>query len=69
MSDWGVGYAMGIAVGIAAGLAIGLIAGRKQKPWSELSDEERKIRIRLIAAGVVLLVAGVVVFLVLLLTR
>jgi len=60
---------MGIAVGIAAGLAIGLIAGRKQKPWSELSDKERKIIIRLIAAGVVLLVAGVVVFLVLLLTR
>ena len=54
MSDWAVGYALGIATG----LAIGLIAGGRQKPWSELSKKERKLRIRVIAAGLFLLVAG-----------
>ena len=58
MSDWGVGYAMGIAVG----LAIGLIIGRKRKPWSELSEKEKRIQISLLVAGVVLLAAGIVVF-------
>lgn len=42
--------------------------GKKQKPWSELTDTEKKILIASITAGVVLLVAGVVVFLVMLLT-
>ena len=59
MSDWGVGYAMGMFTG----LAIGLIAGRKREPWSELSARQKKVMIILIAAGVVLLVAGIVVFL------
>ena len=58
MSDWVVGY----AVGMASGLAIGLIVGRKQKPWSELSENQRKLMIGLIAAGVILLAAGIVVF-------
>jgi len=58
MSDWGVGFASGIAVG----LAIGLIAGRKGKPWSELTEKERKFRIGLIAAGVIVLAAGIVTF-------
>jgi len=57
MSDLGVGFAIGIAVG----LAIGIVSGRRQKPWSELTEKEKRIRIGLIAAGVVLLVVGVVV--------
>ena len=59
MSDWGVGY----AIGIFTGLAIGLAVGRRQKRWSELTQKEKKIRIGLIAAGVVLLAAGIVVLL------
>ena len=59
MSDWGVGYAMGIA----AGLVIGFIVGRRQKRWSELTQKEKRIRIGLIAAGVVLLAAGIVMLL------
>lgn len=58
MSDWGVGYAMGIAVG----LTIGLIVGRRAKPWSEQTARQRKIMIGLIVAGVVFLVAGIIVF-------
>jgi len=60
MSDLGVGFAIGIAVG----LAIGIVSGRRQKSWSELTEKEKKIRIGLIAAGVVLLVVGVVVALI-----
>ena len=59
MSDWGVGY----AIGIFTGLAIGLAVGRRQKPWSELTQKEKRIRVGLIAAGVVLLAAGIVMLL------
>ena len=47
---------------------VGISIGKKQKPWSELTDSEKQARIVLVATGVVLLVAGVVVFLVRLLT-
>jgi tetrahydromethanopterin S-methyltransferase subunit F len=59
MNDWGFGY----AIGIFTGLAIGLVVGRRQKPWSELTQKEKRIRIGLIAAGVVLLAAGIVMLL------
>ncbi len=59
MNDWGVGY----AIGIFTGLAIGLAVGRRQKPWSELTQKEKRIRVGLIAAGVVLLAAGIVMLL------
>ncbi len=59
MSDWGVGY----AIGIFTGLAIGLAVGRRQKRWSELTQKEKRIRMGLIAAGVVLLAAGIVMLL------
>lgn len=58
MSDWGVGFAIGIAVG----LIIGLIAGRRQKPWSELTDKEKKIRMGIIAILAISFIAGIVVF-------
>ena len=62
MSDWVVGYIMGMAVGIAAGFAIGFAASKQQKPWSELTEQEKRIRKLLIGAGVALLVLGVSVF-------
>ena len=58
MSDWGIGYTSGIIVGFV----IGFIAGRKREPWSELTEKQRKVMIALIAAGVVLLAAGIIVF-------
>lgn len=58
MSDWGAGFAAGIAVG----LAIGLGFARRRRPWFEMSEKERKIQIGLVAAGVILLAAGIVVF-------
>jgi hypothetical protein len=62
MSDWVVGYIMGMAVGIAAGFAIGFAASKQQKPWSELTEQEKKIRKLLIGAGIALLVLGAMVF-------
>jgi len=50
-------------MGMGVGLAIGVAAGRKQKPWSELTDREKKFRIAIMAALGVAVVAGLVVFL------
>ena len=58
------GYPIGLAVGIGAGIVIGIAIGRKQKPWSELTAAERRNRIIAIAAGGVLFVAGLVIFVV-----
>ena len=58
MSDFAVGF----AVGIATGLAIGITTTRREKTWSELNDREKKLRIGLLAAGVVLFIAGLAVF-------
>ena len=62
------GYVIGLAVGLGAGIAIGISIGRKPKPWSELTAGEKKTRIISIVAGVVLLIAGVVFFLIRLLS-
>ena len=58
MSDWGIGYVSGIIVGFVAGF----VAGRKREPWSELADRQKKVIIGLIAAGVILLAVGIVIF-------
>jgi len=59
VSDWAAGFATGIAVG----LTIGLVTAGKQKPWSELTEKEKRLRVWLIAVAVVLLAAGIVAFL------
>jgi tetrahydromethanopterin S-methyltransferase subunit F len=54
-------FVYGLIAGIIIGLAIGFIITRgKQKSWSELTEKEKRVRIWLIGAGVVLLAAGVV---------
>ncbi len=59
-----VSLVIGFGAGIAIGISIGISMGRKQKPWSELSERERKVRIGTITALSVLAIAGVVVFLI-----
>lgn len=38
-------------------------AGRKQRPWSELTDKEKKVRIGIMVALGLAVIAGFVVFL------
>lgn len=63
MSDFVIGIPIGIAIGIAIGLNLGIIIGKKQKPWSELTEEEKRNRKIAIVAGLLLLGLGIVVFL------
>ena len=65
---WGVGFATGIGIGFVLGLVVGR-QGVRQKPWSELTEEEKKTRKILIGVLSVLALLGVVVFLGILLTR
>jgi len=55
-------FITGLAAGIGLGLAIGLGFVRKRKPWAEMSEGEKRLQVGLIAAGVVLLAAGIVAF-------
>jgi uncharacterized membrane-anchored protein YhcB (DUF1043 family) len=60
MTEWQL-----IGIGIVIGIGIGtyftsLIA--KQKPWSGLSEQEKKIRIGLTVTGGILFILGIVTF-------
>ena len=65
---WGAGFATGIGVGFAIGLIVGRL-GVKQKPWSELTEKEKRTRKIVIGLGSFLLLLGVVAFLWIFLTR
>jgi hypothetical protein len=67
MSDFVIGFIMGIPIGAAIGIAIEIALGIQQKPWSELDEEEKKIRKNALFVGFVTLLIGVIVFLSLLL--
>ncbi len=47
--EWGAGFVLGLVLGYAAG---------RQKPWWELSTEEKKKRMPVIIALLILLVLG-----------
>ena len=59
---WGAGFATGIGVGFAIGIIVGSLTV-KQKSWSELTEKEKKTRIWLVGAGIVLLIGGIIAFL------
>jgi len=65
---WGAGFATGIGVGFVLGLVVGRL-GVKQKPWSELTDKEKKTRKILIGAGSFLLLLEIVALVWVLLSR
>ena len=41
MDGYTIGMTMGIIIGIAIGVSIGISIGKNQKPWSELTYEEK----------------------------
>ena len=55
---WGAGFAAGIGVGFVLGLVVGRL-GVKQKPWSEMTEKEKKARKTAIGAGSFLLLLGI----------
>ena len=61
-SGFVIPWLLGLAAGIGIGISLGIAIGRKQKSWSELTEKEKRTRIWLIAAGVILLIAGIVTF-------
>ena len=65
---WGAGFATGIGIGFVLGLVVGRL-GVKQKPWSELTEKEKKARKISIGVRSVLLLLGIVVLVWILLTR
>ena len=65
---WGAGFAAGIGVGFALGLVVGRL-GVQQKPWSKLTEKEKKTRKMVIGAGSFLLLLGIVALVWVLLSR
>ena len=63
MSDFVIGIPIGIAIGIAIGISIGIAIGKKQKPWSEMTEEEKRNRKILIGVLSIIFILGVIVFL------
>ena len=57
------GYPIGLAVGLGAGIVIGISIGKKQKPWSEMTVAEKRAKIVLLAAGTIMFLAGLALFL------
>ena len=55
---WGAGFAAGIGVGFVLGLLVGR-PGVKQRPWSELTDKEKRTRKIAIGAGSILVLLGI----------
>jgi len=56
---WGAGFATGIGVGFVLGLVVRRL-GVRQKPWSEMTEKEKKTRKIAIGAGSILLLLGIV---------
>jgi hypothetical protein len=54
---WGAGFATGTGVGFGLGLVVGSLM-IKQKPWSELTEKEKKTRKIAIGVGSFLVLLG-----------
>jgi len=61
MSDFVIGIPIGMAIGIAIGISIGIAIGKKQKPWSEMTEEEKRLRKILIGFGMIILIFGLLI--------
>ncbi len=61
MSDIVIGFTIGIPIGISLGIAIEVAIGIKQKPWSELTEDEKKNRKNAIRTGIITLFVGIIV--------
>lgn len=62
MSDVITGFVIGIPLGTAVGIALEISIGIQQKSWSELTEEEKKIRTNALLVGTIILIVGIIVF-------
>ncbi len=51
MDGYTIGMTMGIIIGIAIGVSLGIPIRKKQKPWSELTYEEKAHKKVIIISG------------------
>ena len=58
MDGYTIGMTMGIIIGIAIGASIGISIGKNQKPWSELTYEEKAHKKVIIIFGFIILLIG-----------
>jgi len=58
LSDFVIGIPIGIAIGITIGISIGIALGKKQKPWSEMTEEEKRIKKIVISVAMIILIFG-----------
>ena len=58
MSDFVIGIPIGMAIGIAIGFNLGIVIGKKQKPWFELTEEEKRHQKIIIGVGLIILFFG-----------
>ena len=52
---------IGIIIGLAVGISIGIMIGKKQKPYSEMTEEEKRTYKIIIGLGIILLTIGVII--------
>ncbi len=52
--------AIGIFIGFGFGITFGIIIGKKQKPWNELTYEEKRNKKIMISAALILLIIGAI---------
>ena len=62
MSDFVIGFITAVPFGTALGIAFEVAHGIYQKPWSELSEKEKKGRKNTIGAGMISLLIGIIIF-------
>ena len=61
MDNYTIGMTIGMLLGITIGVSIGIAIGKKQKPWSEMTYEEKRNRKLIVGAAFIILLVGVIV--------
>jgi uncharacterized BrkB/YihY/UPF0761 family membrane protein len=61
MDAYAIGMVIGILIGLAIGISLGISIGKKQKPWSELTEEEKKYKKIIIGTGIIILLIGFII--------
>ena len=61
MDGYTLGMTIGMLIGITIGITIGISIARQQKPWSELTEREKKHKKIIIGFGIIILIIGFIV--------